>query len=141
MGITPAPAGKTLSLVYVCIIHQDHPRTCGENSMDDCTILSKSGSPPHLRGKHIHKLRHYAASRITPAPAGKTQDENIRCHLARDHPRTCGENYPTSCHCQIKRGSPPHLRGKPLQLFPCFCCSWITPAPAGKTLKNDVDTL
>ena len=38
-------------------------------------------------------------------------------------------------------GSPPHLRGKQMEEAKILKEARITPAPAGKTLKNDVDTL
>ena len=38
-------------------------------------------------------------------------------------------------------GSPPHLRGKHDDILKKGKTYRITPAPAGKTLKNDVDTL
>ena len=31
--------------------------------------------------------------RITPADAGKTQDNNAAGNYTKDHPRGCGENY------------------------------------------------
>ena len=91
------------------------------------------GSPPHLRGKHDFYIPTPVIIRITPAPAGKTKDEQIKNFRSMDHPRTCGENaLMMRAGCSTK-GSPPHLRGKRTRKDLCTGTSRITPAPAGKT--------
>ena len=126
------------------------------------------GSPPHLRGKRSLYSAvqrgdritpapagktpvipgtctvddvNFVSGRITPAPAGKTINGNWFFDLLEDHPRTCGENLTLCGAIFLRGGSPPHLRGKPLQDEIKALELRITPAPAGKTLKNDVDTL
>ena len=92
------------------------------------------GSPPHLRGKHDFYIPTPVIIRITPAPAGKTKDEQIKNFRSMDHPRTCGENaLMMRAGCSTK-GSPPHLRGKLIPVFSESCFCGITPAPAGKTI-------
>ena len=71
--ITPAPAGKTRKLTLKPTVSMDHPRTCGENNWTVYKRCSGWGSPPHLRGKLKLKKSIKTATRITPAPAGKTQ--------------------------------------------------------------------
>ena len=70
---------------------------------------------------------------ITPAGAGKTSALRSMCAGLRDHPRRCGENR--NKHSENRRGvgSPPQVRGKPLNSSSCRRRSWITPAGAGKT--------
>ena len=51
--ITPAPAGKTHQKQSHYLVFGDHPRTCGENMPCSFASNTTSGSPPHLRGKHI----------------------------------------------------------------------------------------
>ena len=90
--ITPAPAGKTNKSYYNLTIYPDHPRTCGENFLQNNNSTQTKGSPPHLRGKHENILRGALRNRITPAPAGKTEIEENSLWKKGDHPRTCGEN-------------------------------------------------
>ena len=139
--ITPAPAGKT-TRVFACIsVYGDHPRTCGENSMRSRAKSTPPGSPPHLRGKPLLSLLFSSILRITPAPAGKTKQWILHRLKHRDHPRTCGENLHGEIVEIVAQGSPPHLRGKLSKKLKNQTRKGITPAPAGKTLKNDVDTL
>ena len=49
--ITPAPAGKTVTADGLIRKPWDHPRTCGENCTQKAGTNTRSGSPPHLRGK------------------------------------------------------------------------------------------
>ena len=49
--ITPAGAGKTLSLCGKTSPEQDHPRGCGENSLVCIYKQGVVGSPPRVRGK------------------------------------------------------------------------------------------
>ncbi len=50
-GITPAGAGKTLSLFFPPQLRQDHPRRCGENRIFNFLFCHRYGSPPQVRGK------------------------------------------------------------------------------------------
>ena len=70
--ITPAGAGKTLTVARSCLASADHPRRCGENS------------------EHVSRLRR--DEWITPAGAGKTVSPSVISAINRDHPRRCGEN-------------------------------------------------
>ena len=72
--------------------------------------------------------------RITPAGAGKTAIEFNELFNEQDHPRRCGENFSLQCSCFRCSGSPPQVRGKLQQYFPCFFHPGITPAGAGKTI-------
>ena len=49
--ITPACAGKSFNIAFVCIAFKDHPRMCGEK--ETCLLVAayRLGSPPHVRGK------------------------------------------------------------------------------------------
>ena len=72
VGITPADAGKTLSMSIYFTALRDHPRRCGENENADLSGLVGTGSPPQMRGKLSAGTLFSAVSRITPAGAGKT---------------------------------------------------------------------
>ena len=51
--ITPAGAGKTSHANFEGADLTDHPRRCGENSLIDKGYITKTGSPPQVRGKLI----------------------------------------------------------------------------------------
>ena len=135
-GITPAGAGKTRR----CCAHrpkfQDHPRRCGENGLDRRRDPSGIGSPPQVRGKPKQTFRKPTRSRITPAGAGKTLSAGIGGFLRRDHPRRCGENEIADDIIRRCGGSPPQVRGK--RVIPRIRWMYIriTPAGAGKTLRQ-----
>ena len=50
-GITPAYAGKRMSQVTVINRIKDHPRLCGEKSIQRALWILMMGSPPPMRGK------------------------------------------------------------------------------------------
>ena len=69
--ITPACAGKSTCALVDGGRAQDHPRVCGEKGRGEPARLSRSGSPPRVRGKAIVAGAHIYHYRITPACAGK----------------------------------------------------------------------
>ena len=71
--ITPAGAGKTLQPCIKSPMCRDHPRRCGENRLCSLRLPCILGSPPQVRGKHVHGFPSSRFARITPAGAGKTK--------------------------------------------------------------------
>ena len=71
-GITPACAGKTPPRFLIKLLHWDHPRVCGENSIQHSNSPFMVGSPPRVRGKQHSPVRTLMFTGITPACAGKT---------------------------------------------------------------------
>ena len=117
-GITPACAGKRKQLILMLYDYLDHPRMCGEKSQKyryKCVWL---GSPPHVRGKGEVHILIRVAGRITPACAGKRSAYNGLSVNVRDHPRMCGEKLPGAALVSSTSGSPPHVRGKELEVTP-----------------------
>ena len=51
--ITPAYAGKRLSLFSIASLSEDHPRLCGEKLLVRRTVMRIWGSPPPMRGKGV----------------------------------------------------------------------------------------
>ena len=94
------------------------------------------GSPPRMRGKLMSAASIPRRIRITPAHAGKTPTAKAVYDAIQDHPRACGENGPGDTIGSGVAGSPPRMRGK--QNVPCavFITRGITPAHAGKTVKQ-----
>ena len=74
-GITPAHAGKTEPETVLCRTCMDHPRACGENVQIAHRSFSESGSPPRMRGKPPESAAFDRGCGITPAHAGKTQQD------------------------------------------------------------------
>ncbi len=134
VGITPAYAGNTLSLISNQRSIQDHPRIRGEHSCYFiCTILG-SGSPPHTRGTLGPYKRQKRIYRITPAYAGNTRFLQFAKYGKQDHPRIRGEHSVMRKSPVPNSGSPPHTRGTPYLTIFSPPVQRITPAYAGNTL-------
>ena len=131
--ITPACAGKTFHLLKIPRRAQDHPRVCGENIAPHIAKIAVPGSPPRVRGKPVTIPPPRENFRITPACAGKTSSQNLRCRSVKDHPRVCGENRVPCEPSGLLKGSPPRVRGKPARKKDRSGITRITPACAGKT--------
>ena len=132
--ITPAHAGKTADRRNRDSGETDHPRACGENEEVPLIVSCKSGSPPRMRGKQQEMAAVSEAGRITPAHAGKTSKRHPAFCTQSDHPRACGENSPPYLPARLSSGSPPRMRGKPINKQAIVHARRITPAHAGKTL-------
>ena len=137
-GITPAHAGKTDAVMTRVFGEKDHPRACGENTEKRQLNQCIKGSPPRMRGKLQRYLNVPAFHRITPAHAGKTAINLLRPQGAEDHPRACGENGAGGQGMRTQRESPPRMRGKQHLRCDSLGRQGITPAHAGKTVKNHV---
>ena len=74
-----------------------------------------------------------SATRITPAYAGKTFAGSMEEMQNSDHPRVCGENTTNFIQHRFIVGSPPRMRGKPVDTPRDYGQKRITPAYAGKT--------
>ena len=110
--ITPACAGKSLSMEHWFFALRDHPRMCGEKHCAPGQGCGHAGSPPHVRGKEGRPHKEGAVAGITPACAGKRNPSGRKTTRARDHPRMCGEKYKSRRKDASAQGSPPHVRGK-----------------------------
>ncbi len=138
MRITPAYAGKTMQGCQNASCLKDHPRLRGENHAVAVDREWFQGSPPPTRGKLKLAVWKNWKERITPAYAGKTLTFFPLTSTDKDHPRLRGENLNLWEQVKKPAGSPPPTRGKPLLLTPLPAPNRITPAYAGKTLKEHV---
>ena len=91
-GITPASAGKTVTLEEIQCSNRDHPRECGKNVIFFYLSLCSLGSPPRVREKPLGSEVDIDSYRITPASAGKTPLNSASERGSWDHPRECGKN-------------------------------------------------
>ena len=136
MGITPAWAGKSLLPLPDVSSVGDHPRMGGEKVSNNGQYTKSGGSPPHGRGKVHAKDEDLQRQRITPAWAGKSICHSHWCFSCKDHPRMGGEKKSTETAPGIGWGSPPHGRGKDFFLLDRLFSDRITPAWAGKSLRQ-----
>ena len=133
--ITPACAGKSAPCAGDLPRRQDHPRVCGEKSVQLMLYAMSPGSPPRVRGKANHTFFNRYAAGITPARAGKSLSAALRGGLFRDHPRACGEKGFSVCCRAGRLGSPPRVRGKVCMASMSYKILGITPARAGKSSR------
>ena len=133
--ITPACAGKRITLGGKAYQMEDHPRVCGEKSMSHPNMTHLQGSPPRVRGKACSAPLRVWAAGITPACAGKRALLLAGTGAQEDHPRVCGEKAMAPPRWATAMGSPPRVRGKvSIFFFYSYFCR-ITPACAGKSRR------
>ena len=70
--LIPAHAGKTRPWLRVCGVPEAHPRSRGENNIEETTGALSAGSSPLTRGKRARELVLSRGVRLIPAHAGKT---------------------------------------------------------------------
>ena len=75
--ITPAYAGKSRTLYAEAKNYEDHPRLCGEKSIEERNPSDYVGSPPPMRGKEDFDPEDIDEDGITPAYAGKSQNRSL----------------------------------------------------------------
>ena len=109
---------------------------CGKNMASNKGMLTGLGSLPRVREKQSSSPNHYDNLRITPACAGKTDLSVSVLYRAWDHSRVCGKNNSFFKLSKRLAGSLPRVREKPVDCTNFFLKPRITPACAGKTLKN-----
>ena len=109
---------------------------CGKNNSTTTYRSGMTGSPPRVREKHIFKNLIQPLTGITPACAGKTKSCTKQGKLSQDHPRVCGKNDYRLPENMRQAGSPPRVREKQNGESDTRVIVRITPACAGKTLKN-----
>ena len=85
-----------------------------------------------MRGKANRLSSPIFLKRITPAGAGKSNKDLASDVISKDHPRGCGEKFPTKMMRWKLSGSPPRVRGKAHISSGKRAYIRITPAGAGK---------
>ncbi len=84
----------------------------GEKRLLTVSPMTARGSPPHARGKVRPGLAQKVPPGITPACAGKSNEQLVNVIPEEDHPRMRGEKSGHGSSESISQGSPPHARGK-----------------------------
>ena len=94
------------------------------------------GSPPLTRERLENVRKHNPAQRITPAYAGKTNQDLFTGWGYWDHPRLRGKDYAGIILVVAVIGSPPLTRERHIGTLVNDNSPGITPAYAGKTVKD-----
>ena len=136
LRITPAYAGKTTNYRDNTAENKDHPRVCGKDANNKDKKPKWQGSPPRMRERHFAELLHSFPLRITPAYAGKTTRNPCKRHKQENHPRVCGKDPNYGGNLDLNKESPPRMRERRHSSRIFILVFGITPAYAGKTLKN-----
>ena len=134
--ITPACAGRRPFSKTSSEFRRDHPRVCGEKGVISPLASSDRGSPPRVRGEGLRPELVVKEDRITPACAGRSQQNEIIHLPPLDHPRVCGEKYIRDTAGGSDAGSPPRVRGEAENRLCQPPEAGITPACAGRRLKR-----
>ena len=132
-GLIPAHAGKTRTLLHQSRAPRAHPRSRGENKLQEALKANAAGSSPLTRGKPLLHRTTQARERLIPAHAGKTPSRSGHTAQAQAHPRSRGENVLEEIGGDVAKGSSPLTRGKPARRSSQSVRQWLIPAHAGKT--------
>ena len=139
LGSPPRMRGKVGVVKLLFELPMDHPRVCGEKLLLYSRYKPCKGSPPRMWGKARESPASGRMTGITPAYAGKRVESKRFQTAGEDHPRVCGEKHQISEHFKVAEGSPPRMRGKDAVRCVYAPLIGITPAYAGKSLKENND--
>ena len=132
-GLIPAHAGKTPRFISRPPRFRAHPRSRGENKLQEALKANAAGSSPLTRGKRREPGAGHGRRGLIPAHAGKTRPMGYSPQSSRAHPRSRGENGQTSAAYFAAKGSSPLTRGKPFPARLRTSTQRLIPAHAGKT--------
>ena len=83
--------------------------------------MTKYGITPACAGKRIHYNRRFLVNWDHPRMCG---EKRVAVSNGKDrilnHPRMCGEKFIDKVYEEVRKGSPPHVRGK---VFPPDMCN------------------
>ena len=133
LGIIPALAGNTLTRAFSSASSRDHPRSRGEYFWAARPVYASRGSSPLSRGIQGRRVCRAPSPGIIPALAGNTRTSNTLPPAHRDHPRSRGEYFSSSCTVWCTNGSSPLSRGILHQCRRARTQQRIIPALAGNT--------
>ena len=110
-----------------------HPRSRGENDLDETEKRRAEGSSPLTRGKLKRIAFNKHIPRLIPAHAGKTLTALEYLGPLGAHPRSRGENEQHVINRFARFGSSPLTRGKLALVQVNGAGKRLIPAHAGKT--------
>ena len=109
---------------------------CGEHRQRLGRSLGSEGSSPRVRGTLLYGEATTKTIGIIPACAGNTFRILSTYHVARDHPRVCGEHCGFAYAGISVTGSSPRVRGTRVQGRGVGLGRGIIPACAGNTERR-----
>ena len=110
---------------------RDHPRACGEQTLDTAGPSPFEGSSPRVRGAARRCEGRHGKGGIIPARAGSSPAFKRLRVRGRDHPRACGEQWGIGRELYTAPGSSPRVRGAVLDCRLVHLTDGIIPARAG----------
>ena len=131
--LIPAHAGKTPTWSASSAWTRAHPRSRGENIIEQADPISPLGSSPLTRGKRPNQKEGDHHLGLIPAHAGKTPKMGRGRRPAPAHPRSRGENPLRWPLRDFDQGSSPLTRGKRSGRARSRLAGRLIPAHAGKT--------
>ena len=133
IGLIPARAGKTALGACRSTPTRAHPRSRGENVLEEIGGDVERGSSPLARGKRGNGRSRRHRGRLIPARAGKTALMRTQGQNPAAHPRSRGENLSSAGVMRSASGSSPLARGKHAGHLRPARRRRLIPARAGKT--------
>ena len=133
LGLIPAWAGKTFSMLSTSSQPEAHPRVGGENARANGVSNVRAGSSPRGRGKRGGSADTSRPPGLIPAWAGKTRSWARQGPARTAHPRVGGENNKVILESVVGGGSSPRGRGKLDGELLTEVDDGLIPAWAGKT--------
>ena len=138
--LTPACAGTSLAAWSPLVDRRAHPRMRGDVRTSGIPIASKSGSPPHARGRLRKGAACDRSDGLTPACAGTSQRRRRPAARRGAHPRMRGDVGFHRGVADEGAGSPPHARGRPPPGTAQAPVRGLTPACAGTSKSANPHT-
>ena len=156
-GIIPAYAGNTCRPAMVGGHPRDHPRVCGEHTVNVLVAVYVSGiipayagntrisqsqgmttrDHPRVCGEHMLQTQSFKyCLGSSPRMRGTRVANTYQKSLFGDHPRVCGEHEMPMRQNLLHRGSSPRMRGTHLARAVRFVGGEIIPAYAGNTSQS-----
>ena len=135
-GSSPLTRGKRRKALGLTRAERLIPAHAGKTGLTALTGSSRAGSSPLTRGKLAVCRGQSVEGGLIPAHAGKTASIMARRASAAAHPRSRGENTPSSATAFSRAGSSPLTRGKPVNEETRSFTARLIPAHAGKTSRS-----
>ena len=111
-----------------------HPRSRGEHSVNDKTVIDWKGSSPLTRGTRFADVADDGQFGLIPVRAGNISSPSQPSRLAAAHPCSRGEHDSASHGIICTCGSSPFARGPRASAICMLLTARLIPARAGTTL-------
>ena len=133
IGITPACAGTTRSVVRVSGRCAIQPRVCGDYSFSAASCRNQPDTTPRVRGLQPTDKGSHERIRYNPACAGTTVRTTLCGCTCPIQPRVCGDYREVRRHSVVHLDTTPRVRGLPPAILLVLLHRRYNPACAGTT--------